>query len=231
LEASQLLSSYIRHTITETKESVWMAQREGRTKDSDDKTQNSLLKMLNMGGEHKDILANIMELNILPVSISYEFDPCDYLKAKEFQQKRDDPGFVKSRRDDLLSMETGILNEKGRVHFSICSLVNPQLEKLPEGMERNDLYCSVASIIDREIYKHYRFYPCNYVAYDLLTGSKRFSANYGLKDRKKFEEYLQNRLDKIVIPNKDEAFLHTKLLEMYSNPLRNHLDAMHRRPH
>jgi hypothetical protein len=223
LEASSLLSSYIHHTITTTKESLWMAQREGRTKDSDDKTQSSLLKMLNMGGEHKDILANLMELNILPVAISYEFDPCDYLKAKEFQQKRDNPSFIKSKRDDLLSMETGILNNKGRVHFSICSLINPQLETLSPKMDRNELYGSIASIIDREIYKHYRFYPCNYVAYDLLTNSKRFSTNYGAKDKKQFEEYLQSRLDKIVIPNKDEQYLRTKLLEMYTNPLKNHL--------
>lgn len=97
LEVSKVLSTYIRHTITETKESIWIAQREGRAKDSDDRTQGSILKMLNMSGD-KDILSNLMELNIFPVAISYEFDPCDFLKAKEFQQKRDDPDFVKMRQ-------------------------------------------------------------------------------------------------------------------------------------
>lgn len=82
---------------------------------------------------------------------------------------------------------------------------------------------AIASIIDKEIYKHYRFYPCNYVAYDMLTGTKRFSGNYGQRDKKHFEEYLQGQLDKIVLPNKDEAFLRTKMLEMYTNPLKNHL--------
>lgn len=225
LEASRTLSAYIRHTITETKESIWIAQREGRAKDSDDRTQGSVLKMLNMSGD-QDIVSNLMGLNIFPVAISYEFDPCDFLKAQEFQQKRDNPDFVKSQRDDLLNMETGILNNKGRVHFTLTSPINAQLEKLDRDMEKNELIAAVASIIDKEIYKHYRFYPCNYVAYDMLTGTKRFSENYGLKDKKYFEEYLKGQIDKIVLPNKDEAFLRTKILEMYSNPLKNHLANM-----
>lgn len=224
LLASAQLSAYIHHTIKETKESVWIAQREGRAKDSNDKTQTSILKMLNMDGD-KDILTNLMELNIVPVAISYEFDPCDFLKAKEFQQKRDNPEFIKSKRDDLLAMETGILNNKGRVHFTITSPINPQLEVLDKDMDKNELYTSIATIIDKEIYKHYRFYPCNYVAYDLLTNTNRFSSNYGLKDKKQFESYLQGQLDKIVLPNKDENFLRTKILEMYTNPLKNHLAA------
>ena len=199
LDVSRTLSAYIRHTINDTKESIWIAQREGRAKDSNDRTQASVLKMLNMSGD-KDIVSNIMDLNIFPVAISYEYDPCDFLKAKEFQMKRDDPNYVKSQRDDLLSMET-----------------------LEKDMEKNQLIATIANIIDKEIYKHYRFYPCNYVAYDMLTGTKRFSSNYGLRDKKHFEEYLQGQLDKIVLPNKDEAFLRTKILEMYTNPLKNHL--------
>lgn len=222
LDVSKKLSAYIRHTILETKESIWIAQREGRAKDSNDRTQGSVLKMLNMSGD-KDIISNLMELNILPVAISYEYDPCDFLKAKEFQLKRDNPDYVKSQRDDLLSMETGILNDKGRVHFTLTQPINEQLEALDRNMEKNELIAAIANIIDREIYKHYRFYPCNYVAYDMLTGTKRFSSNYGLRDKKHFEAYLQGQLDKIVIPDKDEAFLRTKMLEMYTNPLRNHL--------
>ena len=217
LDVSRTLSAYIRHTINETKESIWIAQREGRAKDSNDRTQGSVLKMLNMSGD-KDIVSNIMDLNIFPVAISYEYDPCDFLKAKEFQMKRDDPNYVKSQRDDLLSMETGILNNKGRVHFTLTQPINDQLAALDKDMEKNELIATIANIIDKEIYKHYRFYPCNYVAYDMLTGTKRFSSNYGLRDKKHFEEYLQGQLDKIVLPNKDEAFLRTKILEMYTNP-------------
>ena len=207
LDVSRTLSAYIRHTINETKESIWIAQREGRAKDSNDRTQGSVLKMLNMSGD-KDIVSNIMDLNIFPVAISYEYDPCDFLKAKEFQMKRDDPNYVKSQRDDLLSMETGILNNKGRVHFTLTQPINDQLAALDKDMEKNELIATIANIIDKEIYKHYRFYPCNYVAYDMLTGTKRFSSNYGLRDKKHFEEYLQGQLDKIVLPNKDEAFLY-----------------------
>ena len=222
LDVSRTLSAYIRHTINETKESIWIAQREGRAKDSNDRTQGSVLKMLNMSGD-KDIVSNIMDLNIFPVAISYEYDPCDFLKAKEFQMKRDDPNYVKSQRDDLLSMETGILNNKGRVHFTLTQPINDQLAALDKDMEKNELIATIANIKDKEIYKHYRFYPCNYVAYDMLTGTKRFSSNYGLRDKTHFEEYLQGQLDKIVLPNKDEAFLRTKILEMYTNPLKNHL--------
>ena len=222
LDVSRTLSAYIRHTINETKESIWIAQREGRAKDSNDRTQGSVLKMLNMSGD-KDVVSNIMDLNIFPVAISYEYDPCDFLKAKEFQMKRDDPNYVKSQRDDLLSMETGILNNKGRVHFTLTQPINDQLAALDKDMEKNELIAAIANIIDKEIYKHYRFYPCNYVAYDMLTGTKRFSSNYCLRDKKHFEEYLQGQLDKIVLPNKDEAFLRTKILEMYTNPLKNHL--------
>ncbi|MCD8179551.1 MAG: 1-acyl-sn-glycerol-3-phosphate acyltransferase [Tannerellaceae bacterium] len=222
LEESKKLASYMYHTIKETKESVWIAQREGRAKDANDKTQPSILKMLNMGGD-KDILTNIMDLNIVPVAISYEYDPCDFLKAQEYQLKRDNPDFVKSQRDDLLNMETGILNDKGRVHFTICSPINPALEKLNPEMEKNELFGAIAETIDKEIYKHYRFYPCNYVAYDILYSTSRFSELYSLKDKKHFLDYLQKQVDKIVIHNKDEDFLRTKILEMYTNPLKNHL--------
>ncbi|WP_455629819.1 1-acyl-sn-glycerol-3-phosphate acyltransferase, partial [Parabacteroides sp.] len=151
LEVSKTLSAYIHHAIKEVKESVWIAQREGRAKDSDDRTQGSVLKMLSIGGDKDNLLDNLMDLNIVPVAISYEFDPCDFLKAKEFQMKRDDPDFVKCQRDDLLSMETGILNNKGRVHFTITSPINDSLAKLDKDMEKNELVSAVASVIDREI--------------------------------------------------------------------------------
>jgi len=222
LEVSDTLSAYINHTIKDTKESIWIAQREGRAKDSNDRTQPSVLKMLCMAGG-KDIIGNLKSLNLVPVAISYEFDPCDYLKAQEFQLKRDNPEYHKTQRDDLLNMETGILNNKGRVHFTISQLINDQLDQLDPNMDRNELFAAVASIIDKEIYRHYRFYPNNYVAYDLLSGTRRFSDHYGLKDKRTFEEYLQKQLDKIVIPNKDENFLRKKILEMYANPLKNFL--------
>lgn len=225
LEASKRLSAYIHHTIKETRESLWIAQREGRAKDANDYTQNSVLKMLSMGG-NQDILTNLMELNIVPIAFSYEKDPCDYLKVQEFQLKRDDPAYIKSKQDDLLNMEVGILQNKGRVHLTVGSPINPSLEKLDPTLERNELITAVANVIDREIYAHYRFYPCNYVAYDMLYQTLRFRANYDQRDKKQFEAYLQQQLDKIQIPNKDETFLRAKLLEIYSNPLKNNIESV-----
>jgi 1-acyl-sn-glycerol-3-phosphate acyltransferase len=224
LEDSKLLSAYIHHTIKETNESVWMAQREGRAKDSNDTTQTGVLKMLTMGCD-LDILDNLMSLNIVPIAITYEYDPCDYLKAQEFQLKRDNPDFVKSKRDDLLNMEMGILQNKGRVHFTIANPINPTLKTLPHYTNKNDLIADIASVIDREIYEHYRFYPCNYIAYDLLHHTDRFGLNYSDEELKEFKEYLQRQIDKIEIPNKDERYLRSKMLEMYSNPLKNHLSS------
>lgn len=120
LEAARQLCGYIHYCISQKKESVWIAQREGRAKDSSDVTQESVLKMLSLNGESDNIAARLMELHLTPVAISYEFDPNDYLKATEFLARRRDPQFKKSQKDDLRSMETGLLKHKGRVHFSIC---------------------------------------------------------------------------------------------------------------
>lgn len=129
LDAARQLSGYIHFAITKKNESVWIAQREGRSKDSDDRTQESLIKMLGISGEG-DLINNLKEINIVPVSISYEYDPCDYLKAHEFLLKRDNPDFKKSQRDDLHSMEIGLLGFKGRVHFQISPCINDELDKL-----------------------------------------------------------------------------------------------------
>ena len=223
LEESHILSAYIHHTIQETRESVWIAQREGRAKDANDTTQTGILKMLIMAGD-PDTLTNIMSLNIVPIAITYEYDPCDYLKAQEFQLKRDNPDFVKSKRDDLLNMEMGILKNKGRVHFTIARPINPALSTLPHYPNKNELIAEITSVIDREIYQHYRFFPCNYIAYDLLNDSNHFETQYNDLEKKEFEDYLQKQLNKIELPNKDETYLRSKMLEMYSNPLKNHLN-------
>ena len=125
LAASQLMSRYIHYAVTQKKENIWIAQREGRAKDSSDHTQDAVLKMLAMGGDLK-------ELNIVPLTISYEFDPCDYLKAQEFQQKRDNPAFKKSRQDDLDNMKTGIFGYKGRVVYRPAAPINTWIDELSE---------------------------------------------------------------------------------------------------
>ncbi len=223
LEVSTKLSNYINYTINEKKQSVWIAQREGRSKDSNDNTQESLLKMLSLSGGNFE--SGIKSINIVPLSISYEYDPCDFLKAKEFQLKRDDPEYKKSPKDDLLNMETGLLGFKGNVHFQICKPINPILKDSLKDLEKQEQITTVAATIDREIHLNYRFYPGNYIAYDSLNKSKKFCDKYTKKDIDTFNEYIWQRLELIDLENKDVPFLTEKLLEMYSNPLKNYLIA------
>ncbi len=226
MRSSQLMSSYIHYAVTQKKENIWIAQREGRAKDSDDRTQESVLKMLAMGGDLK-------ELNIVPLTISYEFDPCDYLKAQEFQQKRDNPNFKKSKQDDLDNMKTGIFGYKGRVHYQCGTPINEWIDELRD-LPKNEFFKAVAQRMDQEIHRHYRFYPCNYIALDFLENASisgnnsslsntSFASHYTSSDVTRFEEYLSVQLTKIKIPNKDEAFLRERMLTMYANPLRNFL--------
>ena len=215
LESSQLMSRYIHHAVTEKHENIWLAQREGRAKDSDDRTQEAVLKMLAMGGE-------LSELNIVPLTISYEYDPCDYLKAQEFQQKRDNPSFKKSRQDDLDNMRTGIFGYKGRVHYHCAAPINTWMDELKD-LPKNEFYASLAQRIDQELHRNYRLYPINYCAADLLSGKGEFIAHYTEKDRLNVEDYIAQQIAKITLPEKDVPFLRERILTMYANPLKNYL--------
>ena len=237
MRSSQLMSRYIHYAVTQKHENIWLAQREGRAKDSDDRTQESVLKMLAMGGSTPggSAVDSLRELNIVPLTISYEYDPCDYLKAQEFQQKRDNPAFKKSRQDDLDNMRTGIMGYKGRVHYHCAGPVNSWLDELRE-LPRQDFYAALSQRIDNELHAHYRLYPCNYIALDWLEkGEETIKAvkdgmvdaangtHYTAADVASFREYLQGQLAKIKIANKDEAYLLERMLTMYANPLRNYL--------
>ncbi len=226
LESSARMSRYMHFCIAEKHENIWIAQREGRAKDSNDRTQESVLKMMAMGGEG-DLIDRLHSLNIAPVSISYEYDPCDYLKAKEFQLKRDVPDFKKSTEDDLNNMKTGLFGYKGHIHFHITPCINPMLEQLDRQLPKQEILMNVVNYIDRNIHAHYLLYPCNYAAYDLLKGTEQFNSFYTEEEKKKFETYLAQQLDKIDLPNKDIPFLREKILTMYANPLINHLAATH----
>lgn len=223
LESSARMARYIHFAVTQKQENVWIAQREGRAKDSNDRTQDSVLKMLAMGGEG-DIIDRLKELNIVPLALSYEYDPCDYLKAMEMQQKRDIADFKKSQQDDLVNMQTGIFGYKGRVHFQTSSCINEELEAL-RGYPKTEVFTKVSELIDRHIHRNYRLYPGNFVACDLLEYGTRFSHHYNEDDKAKFEAYIQNKLNLIQLPNKDEAFLRERLLTMYANPAFNQQKA------
>ena len=226
MAASQLMSRYIHHAVTEKKENIWIAQREGRAKDSSDHTQDAVLKMLAMGSSATSGLPadNLRDLNIVPLTISYEFDPCDYLKAQEFQQKRDNPSFKKSRQDDLDNMKTGIFGYKGRVRYTCAAPINTWIDELSD-LPKTEWFKILAERMDCEIYRGYTLYPCNYIALDELEGTNTHVDHYTKSDQERFEKYLAGQLAKIQLPNKDEAFLRERMLTMYANPLRNYLNA------
>lgn len=226
LESSRLLSAYMAYTINEKKHSIWIAQREGRAKDSDDRTQESLLKMFNMGGTGT-FTENLAALHICPLSISYEYDPCDYLKAKEFQQKRDNPDYKKSPQDDLLNMKTGVMGFKGRVVYRIAGEISDEIMQLGEEIQnRNELVAAIASLIDAKIHSNYEIYKVNKIAYDMLHESTEYRKSYTLLDKLDFEKYVEMQINKIDLENKDVDFLKIKILEMYANPLRNAMSVV-----
>ena len=225
LESSKRLSTYIAKTIRE-KQSIWIAQREGRAKDSNDRTQESLLKMLNMYGEGS-FIENLIDLNICPLSISYEYDPCDFLKAKEMQLRRDNSCFKKDPQDDLINMQTGVMGYKGNVVYEITGAINVELKKIGnETSSRNEQITLVTELIDRRIHANYNIFANNKIAYDLLRDGKHFTNEYTSTEKANFEKYLALQMAKIQLENKDESFIRTKLLEMYANPLINKMNTI-----
>ena len=201
------LSEYIRH-LRKRHKSIWLAQREGRAKDGNDVTQPGVLKMLTF--EAEDFFESIKELNICPVSISYEFDPCDYLKAREMQLKRDNPKWKKSRKDDLVSMKVGIDGQKGRIVYRLTPSINKEIDQAlaahPElrTLSRNEQIQFVCQLIDRHIHLGYEIY-------------ERGEA---------FDQYIESRLQLIHLSNKDTDFLRARLYEMYNYPVINYEKAI-----
>lgn len=220
------LSSYIRHAVTEKRVPVWIAQREGRAKDSNDRTQESLIKMFALSGTCS-FIDNLKSLNICPLSISYEFDPCDYLKAVEFQHRRDNPAYKKAPGEDVFSMQTGIMGYKGRVHYAFTPSINGELDAIASAVtNKKEQAAAVCALCDTRIHAAYVIYPINRLAYELLTGDTRFASADTPEERAIAEKYLRGQLEKVDISERDDDFLWHKLLDMYANPLINHLAAM-----
>ena len=221
LLASKRLSEYMHFVIQEKNDNVWIAQREGRAKDSDDRTQPAILKMMAMGGTGTPS-ERLQQLHIVPLSISYEFDPCDFLKAREFQLRRDNPEWKKGKNDDVVSMQTGIMGFKGHVHYHCAPCIDEYLQQLPADTPKTEFFDIVAAHIDSEIHRNYRLYPSNYIAADMLDGTSfAKEGKYTEADRQQFEAYLQGQLNKIDLADKDIPFLRERMLTMYANPLRN----------
>lgn len=221
LMSSVKMSSYIHQQIAKEGQCIWMAQREGRSKDNSDKTQASVIKMLSLGGDSKDLMQCIRALNPVPVAISYEYDPCDYLKAAEFQLKRDNPEWKKTKADDVLSMVTGMRGYKGRITYNFTRELNPIFDTYPWLNDKNAQVNCVCETVDALLHEAMTLYPINYVAYDTKYQTSTYSHCYTEAEHTSAMKYLNDQLAKIDIPNRDEAFLWDMLLTMYSNPVLN----------
>lgn len=228
LAAAIQLSKYIHFALNEKHASIWIAQREGRCKDSNDRTQESLIKMLSYGNRDKSFIESLKELNIAPIAISYEYDPNDYLKAREFLLKSKDPNFKKSPEDDLISMKTGLLGFKGQVHYSFTPCINNELDNIPEDLDKFLAISRVCTIIDHRIHANYKIFKTNYMAHDILFDDKKFADKYTPEELDGFKKYLSDQIDKTDIPLQefDRYYMYSKMLQMYSNPLTNQLDAL-----
>ena len=222
LMASKRLSEYMHFVIAEKNDNIWIAQREGRAKDSNDRTQEAILKMMVMGGEGS-IIDRLKQLHLVPLAISYEYDPCDYLKAAELQARRDNPSWQKGPMDDVTSMQTGIMGYKGYIHYQCADCIDSYLDTIPADTPKTELFRLIADHIDRQIFAGYRLYPNNYVALDLLHGDSAHADHYTAEDKAQFEAYLKDQLDKIEMEGKDNAYLREQMLKMYANPAINQM--------
>ena len=214
--SSQLLSKYIRETITSGTGSVWIAQREGRTKNGLDTTEQGLLKMFNMSGSG-DFVKDFMELNIVPLSISYEYESCDILKARELLISRTQK-YVKTENEDLQSILMGIKQFKGNVHLNIGDPLTEEEIREASYCDKNDRFQLIRHAVDRRIISGYKLWKPNYMAYDIVNGGSKYAANYTPEDLVEFKKYIDGQLKKVE-PTLDQGELKDILLHIYSNPV------------
>ena len=214
--SSQLLSKYIRMNITEQRSSIWLAQRQGRTKNGYDVTEQGLLKMLDMSGS-SDFLQNFEELNIIPMSISYEFEPCDILKARELVISRKRK-YVKADGEDLNSIMVGIMQQKGNIHLNIGKPLTADEIAEAAKCDKNDRYQLIRHAVDIRVIDGYKLWKNNYIAYDLLNHSFKYSEYYQPNDIERFVEYMCTQLD-TVEPEINREDLRRIFLEIYANPV------------
>ena len=213
---SQLLSKYIREVITSGTSSVWLAQRQGRTKDGVDTTEQGLLKMFDMSGT-KDFTQNFKELNIIPISISYEYEPCDILKAREILISRTQK-YVKSETEDLESIIQGIMQKKGNVHIHFGKPLSDEEIEKASLCDKNDRYQSIRHAMDVRIIDGYKLWKTNYMAYDIVTEGSKYSSEYSPEELQAFKGYIEALLGKVE-PELDRDELRDILLHIYSNPV------------
>ncbi len=218
-DISKHLSAYIRYTILDKKVSVWIAQRNGRTKDGNDQTQTGLLKMLNMSGG-KNFVDSFSELNIVPLTISYEYEPCDSLKTQELYLSTLHTKYVKTPGEDLNSIITGIKQAKGNIHVNFGKPIKEELIEIDKIGNENEKIKNLTQIIDKHIHNNYFLHSINYIAYDILNQTNVFEKNYSADEKTKFLNYTDERIKNL---SGESDVLKHFFIKMYSNPVINRL--------
>ncbi|MDL2239055.1 acyltransferase [Bacteroidales bacterium OttesenSCG-928-K22] len=222
---SKKMSQYIRYQIQQMNQSVWIAQRNGRTKDGDDKTDQGVIKMLDMS-RSDDFVQGFKDINISPCAVSYEYEPCDFLKTFELYMTRRGP-YVKQEDEDLNSILVGIMQNKGGIHFSFAKPISEEEILEADGYQKNDKFRFLASCVDKRIYEGYKLWKTNYIAYDIVNNSNTFTDRYSIKEKENFVNYMNNGLNKIISDgfygNKEFDFseLEEIFLNIYANPIKN----------
>ncbi len=220
-DISRQLSAYIRHTILDKNHSVWIAQRNGRTKDGNDQTQTGLLKMLAMSGG-KDFVQNFSDLHIVPLTISYEYEPCDFLKVQELYLSSLHSKYVKAPGEDLNSIITGIKQPKGKIHMTFGKPIKEELVDISKTVNDNDKIKQLAALIDRHIFKDYKLHAVNYIAYDLNRQTNVFTNNYSETEKGDFLNYIN---EKVAALSGEADVLKTIFIKMYAAPVENKLNV------
>lgn len=221
---SQHLSDYIRYLIKENK-SVWIAQRNGRTKDGNDKTDHGLINMFSMSGDRQNLVPNLAELNITPIATSYEYEPCAMMKARESYLKERDGVYVKKPMEDMDSIVSGIRKKKGTMNITICPTITYDDLKQFKGADKHEIVSAVANIIDERIYANYRLYPNNYIANDWLSGTSTFRKFYTQEEKDTFKAYCDKIFSKLYeeLGSEAEQRFTEILLGIYAIPVENKL--------
>lgn len=217
---SMHVSKYMRHVITEKKQSVWIAQRNGRTKDGDDKTELGVLKMFSLSSE-KPFVENLKEINILPISISYEYEPCDFLKTMEIYVSSYQK-YIKEKDEDLRSIITGIMQPKGKINIAITKPITEKELEYCDTFEKNNKFVHLGKIMDHRILSNYKLYKTNYIAHDILNKSYKYEDLYSSEDKAQFIDYMKNGLSKLSCKETGEIEeLENIFLRIYANPVDN----------
>ncbi|EHQ42870.1 MULTISPECIES: 1-acyl-sn-glycerol-3-phosphate acyltransferase [Myroides] len=218
LESSRLMSEYIHSLIVEENRSVWIAQREGRTKDGNDATHTGVLKMLGMDAGDENLMDYFKQLKIVPVSISYEYDPTDALKMPQLLAIANNEAYIKEKNEDFVNLYSGIIGQKKGIHIHVGDVIDTELDQIKAIADKpNKQLQALAQVIDHSIITNYHLWPTNYIAYDILNNTNKFADRYSEKEKQLFERRLELRV------NKQEQKVVDNFLAMYANPVVNKL--------